>query len=444
MAKLLDPVRIVFRETGRVALMHPKTDIRDEDFKFFRITQIAYVIGLVGHILALGSFWALGVREMVWFNALISVPFFLIAILINRRGHHNIAFSLAFFELFFHQILGTYYTGWGFGLQYWLIYLAGLCFFNPHWSSRIRYPMLALVCAGLVSLFLFAQEGVYDLPAELLRARTMSNLIMPLAVLALLINYFSRSAHEAEQKLKEEKALTEQQNIQLSKQHEALVIEQDKTARMLDKIQSLFGQQVSEEVAHELIESPSEIDSKTYDLTIMFLDIRDFTVFADSREPVEVARFQNMVFGELIEIVRANHGIVLQILGDGIMAVFGAPVVRTDHAENAIKAGYEMVQKVKELGDAGKIPPIKIGIGLNSGTVIAGNVGNESRRFYSLTGKNVIIAARIEQLNKEFDSQFLVAESVYRAQEGRDLSVENLGDVALKGIEQPVGVYRLA
>ncbi|PON15112.1 hypothetical protein C2W62_25525 [Candidatus Entotheonella serta] len=443
MPKLPDPVQTVFRKIGRVAIMHPKTHIRDEDFKFFRITQIAYVIGLVGHTLAVGTFWSLGVHEMMWFNIFISVPFFLIAMLINRRGHHNLAFSLAFFELFFHQILGTYYAGWGFGLQYWLIYLAGLCFFNPLWSSRIRYPMLALVSAGLVGLYLFAQEGVYDLPAEILRARTVSNLITPLAVLALLINYFSRSAYEAEQKLKEEKAITEQRNLQLTKQHEALVIEQDKTARMLDKIQSLFGQQVSEEVALELIRSPSEIDSKTYDLTIMFLDIRDFTVFADSQEPAEVARFQNIVFGELIEIVRANYGVVLQILGDGIMAVFGAPVVRPDHAENAIKAGYEMVQKVKELGNTGIIPPIKIGIGLNSGNVIAGNVGNESRRFYSLTGKNVIIAARIEQLNKEFDSQFLVSESAYRAQQGLELSVEALGDVALKGIEQPVGVYKL-
>lgn len=213
---------------------------------------------------------------------------------------------------------------------------------------------------------------------------------------------------------------------------------------MLDKIQSLFGQQVSQEVAQELIQSSSEIDSKIYDVTIMFLDIRDFTAFADSREPVEVARFQNIVFGELIEIVRANNGIVLQILGDGIMAVFGAPVVRTDHARNAIKAGYQMVQTVKELAASGKIPPIRIGLGLNSGNVIAGNVGNESRRFYSLTGKNVIIVARIEQLNKEFDSQFLVSEGVVRGLEGLGVAGEDLGGVALKGIERPVRIHRLA
>ena len=231
MPNLLNPVRVVLHKIGRVAILHPAIHIRDEDLKFFRITQIAYLVGFIGHMMAVGTFWSLGIREMMWFNVLISVPFFFIAMLLNRRGRHNIAFSLAFFELFFHQMLGTYYAGWGFGLQYWLIYLAGLCFFNPHWSSRVRYPMLILVSSGLVGLFLFAQEGIYVLPAEVLRARTVSNLVLPLVVLALLINYFSRSAHAAEQKLKEEKALTEQQNLQLLKQHETLVIEQDKSPR---------------------------------------------------------------------------------------------------------------------------------------------------------------------------------------------------------------------
>ncbi len=254
--------------------MQPDTPIRDEDLKFFRITQIAYVIGAVSHGLAVGLFWSLGVREMMWFNALISVPFFLIALFINRRGHHSIAFSLAFFELFVHQVLGTYYIGWGFGLQYWLIYLGGLSFFNPLWNRYGRFWMLALVSAGLVGLFFFAQEGVYDLSPDFLRFSTAQNLVIVIVLLALLINYYARLAYEAEQKLKDEKAITEQQNIQLTNQHEALVIEQDKTARMLGKIQSLFGQQVSQEVARELIQSPSEIDSKTFDLTVMFLDIR--------------------------------------------------------------------------------------------------------------------------------------------------------------------------
>jgi class 3 adenylate cyclase len=444
MPKLLEPIWMLMRASGLAALMQPTSRVLDEDLKFFRITQVAYLVGLVGHMLAVSAFWAMRVQEMVWFNVIVSVPFFFAALLLNRRGHLNLAFSLAFVELFMHQVLGTYYVGWGFGLQYWLFYLAGLCFFNHQWSAFARYAMFTLVSAALVGLYLFTQNGVYALPEEVLTYRTATNLVIPLAVLALLIHYFSRSAYEAESQLKAEKAITEQKNVQLTKQHEALVVEQDKTARMLDKIQALFGQQVSEEVARTLIESPTEIDSRTYDATVMFLDIRDFTLFADSREPEEVARFQNIVFAELIEIVRANQGIVLQILGDGIMAVFGAPVAMREHAQSAIRAGYEMVERIRALGEAGRIPPIRVGIGLNSGRVIAGNVGNESRRFYSLTGKNVIIAARIEQLNKEFDSQFLASESAVRAQKGAAPSARSLGEVALKGIEQPVGVYRLA
>jgi len=444
MPKLLEPIWMLMRASGLAALMQPTSRVLDEDLKFFRITQVAYLVGLVGHMLAVGAFWDMRVQEMVWFNVIVSVPFFFAALLLNRRGHLNLAFSLAFVELFMHQVLGTYYVGWGFGLQYWLFYLAGLCFFNHHWSAFARYAMFTLVSAALVGLYLFTQNGVYALPEEVLTYRTATNLVIPLAVLALLIHYFARSAYEAESQLKAEKAITEQKNVQLTKQHEALVVEQDKTARMLEKIQALFGQQVSEEVARTLIESPTEIDSRTYDATVMFLDIRDFTLFADSREPEEVARFQNIVFGELIEIVRANQGIVLQILGDGIMAVFGAPVAMREHARSAIRAGYEMVERVRALGEAGRIPPIRVGIGLNSGRVIAGNVGNESRRFYSLTGKNVIIAARIEQLNKEYDSQFLASESAVRAQKGAAPSARSLGEVALKGIEQPVGVYRLA
>jgi len=444
MPKLLEPIWMLMRASGLAALMQPTSRVLDEDLKFFRITQVAYLVGLVGHMLAVGAFWDMRVQEMLWFNVIVSVPFFFAALLLNRRGHLNLAFSLAFVELFMHQVLGTYYVGWGFGLQYWLFYLAGLCFFNHHWSAFARYAMFTLVSAALVGLYLFTQNGVYALPEEVLTYRTATNLVIPLAVLALLIHYFARSAYEAESQLKAEKAITEQKNVQLTKQHEALVVEQDKTARMLEKIQALFGQQVSEEVARTLIESPTEIDSRTYDATVMFLDIRDFTLFADSREPEEVARFQNIVFGELIEIVRANQGIVLQILGDGIMAVFGAPVAMREHARSAIRAGYEMVERVRALGEAGQIPPIRVGIGLNSGRVIAGNVGNESRRFYSLTGKNVIIAARIEQLNKEYDSQFLASESAVRAQKGAAPSARSLGEVALKGIEQPVGVYRLA
>jgi len=220
--------------------------------------------------------------------------------------------------------------------------------------------------------------------------------------------------------------------------------ERGRSKQLLNKIQTLFGQHVSEEVANKLIsnEIRSE-ESKAYEVTIMFLDIRDFTLYADSRAPKEVATFQNTVFGELINIVRANKGIVNQILGDGILAVFGTPVVTNTHAMDAVKAGFAMIEKTKELSEEGKIPRIKLGIGLHTGKVIAGEVGNEFRKFYSLAGSNVIIASRIEQLNKIFDSQFLISQTVFEKTKSLNLPVTYHGKKELKGISNQIGIYEL-
>ena len=417
--------------------------VNEENIKFFKITQIVYYIGLFGHLSAIGMFWWMGIKEMVLFNLIISIPSFSIALILNRLGHHSFAFALGFIELFFHQILGIYFTGWETGFQFWLIYLAALSFFNARWKSIYNYIGLLLVIAGYTVSYYMAREGVYQLADNITHFFYVQNAVVAIGLISLLINYYAKTALLSEQKLQKEKELTENQNIQLIKQHEALVKEQDKTYNMLNKIESLFGQQVSEEVAQEMIQTEHEIDSKIMEVTVMFLDIRDFTLFADSREPAEVAEFQNIVFGALIDLVRDNKGIVSQILGDGIMAVFGAPTPNTMHAKHALNAGYAMVKKIEELGKSGKIPKIKVGIGLNSGKVMAGNVGNESRKFYSLTGSNVIIAARIEQLNKNYKSQFLVSSTtVEKARIDKNL-IEDLGDLILKGIENKIKVYKL-
>ncbi len=248
---------------------------------------------------------------------------------------------------------------------------------------------------------------------------------------------------ERTKELVKQKDKIEIQHAQLAEQHLALEDEQNKTENMLHKIETLFGQQVSEEIVKELVKIEGDIDSKLYDVTIMFVDIRDFTVFADSRAPEEVASFQNEVFGNLIEIVKDHKGITNQILGDGIMAVFGAPVATNIHAANAVGAGYAILTKIKELAEEGKIPKIRIGIGLHSGKVIAGNIGNTFRKQYSLTGTTVIISSRIEQLNKVYNSQFLVSEEVYKEIRNNGLSITKIGDVELKGIGRAVGIYQL-
>ena len=221
--------------------------------------------------------------------------------------------------------------------------------------------------------------------------------------------------------------------------------ERGRTEKLLQKIKTLFGRHVSTEVASELISKDDlASESKSYEATIMFLDIRDFTLLADSRIPREVAALQNTIFCEFIDLVKMNKGIVLQILGDGILAIFGAPIISTSHSSDAVKAGFSMLEKTRELYKTGQIPEIRIGIGLHSGKVIAGEIGNEYRKFYSITGSNVIIASRIEQLNKKLQSQFLISETVYEEIKTNGVEVTFQGSHELKGISEKINIYQLA
>jgi class 3 adenylate cyclase len=175
----------------------------------------------------------------------------------------------------------------------------------------------------------------------------------------------------------------------------------------------------------------------------MFLDIRDFTSFADSRIPSEVATFQNIVFSELIDIISSNNGVINQFLGDGIMATFGAPLTTNSHAIDAVTAGHKMLKKVDELGKEEKIPRITLGIGIHTGKVLAGNIGNEYRKQYSITGSTVIIASRIEQLNKLFNSQFLISEESYKEIKDHGYKATLINAVELKGLKDPMKIYKL-
>ena len=213
---------------------------------------------------------------------------------------------------------------------------------------------------------------------------------------------------------------------------------------LLGKIETLFGQQVSAEVARTLVQETENAESRALDVTVMFMDIREFTRLADAREPRAVATLQNTVFDVLIRIVLRHGGIINQLLGDGLMATFGAPVARQGHAADAVRAGLEMLAAVATLVDEGTIPPIRVGIGLHSGEVVAGNIGNELRKQYSLAGSTVIVAARMERLNKTYDSRMLISDAVVRRLGDTDPTGEDLGEVELKGLERPVRIHRLA
>src|SRR5262249_12763869 len=178
------------------------------------------------------------------------------------------------------------------------------------------------------------------------------------------------------------------------------------------RIVQMFGQHVSPAVVNQLLAQPTGIRSELRDVCILVLDIREFTAFAETAAPEAIVNYLNELWSKAVEIVNRNHGIVNKFLGDGFMAVFGAPLIVGNHCQNAINPAREMVAEIKRATDEGEIPPTLHGTGLHSGEVLVGNIGSTERREYTVIGDVVNVAFRIEQLNKELNSSLLVSESV--------------------------------
>jgi adenylate cyclase len=208
------------------------------------------------------------------------------------------------------------------------------------------------------------------------------------------------------------------------------------------RIVQMFGQHVSPAVVNQLLAQPTGIRSELRDICVLVLDIRDFTSFAETAAPDAIVDYLNRLWGKAVEIVNRHHGIVNKFLGDGFMAVFGAPLVMGNHCQNAINAARELVAEIKRATDAGEIPPTRIGIGLHAGEALVGNVGSTERREYTVIGDVVNVAFRIEQLNKELNSSFLVSESVQETA-GKLDGVESSVSLPIRGRNATVRIYKL-
>ena len=220
----------------------------------------------------------------------------------------------------------------------------------------------------------------------------------------------------------------------------ARVMNSFRQMREQQKIINLFGQQVSREIVDELIKRKDELDIQRVNATIMFLDIRNFSTYAETKDPAEIIAFQNNIFSPLIEIITKHKGLVNQFMGDGFMASFGIPLETSQHQQNAFDAGTEIISKIKSLASAGIIPDTKVGIGIHSGEVITGNIGNDIRKQYSIAGTTVITSARLEQLNKQFGTQFLITKDFHSMINPEGQIIESLGNINIKGFEKPVEV----
>lgn len=219
--------------------------------------------------------------------------------------------------------------------------------------------------------------------------------------------------------------------------------------REREKIKSLFGQYLTREISDEILNGHVDLGGELYDATILFADIRNFTSISEKMNPREVVDFLNSYLSGMIDVIIENNGIIDKFMGDGILAVFGVPVSTEDHAESGIKAALAMNEKLRLLNQERSkegLFPIKIGIGVHSGPVIGGNLGNNNKLEYTVIGDTVNVASRIENLTKRYKSPLIISGTTHEhlsKEMKKRIDMKAIANAEIRGKEQPLTLYSM-
>lgn len=218
-------------------------------------------------------------------------------------------------------------------------------------------------------------------------------------------------------------------------------------ARKRDELTVVLGKMVSSDVMNELLKDPNkaELSGKRTEVTILFSDIRGFTQLSEQFPPEEITQKLKIYFNAMEPIIHQYDGTLDKFMGDGIMAIFGAPVHHEQHAYKAVQAAFDMQQKLTELNqkwEKKNEPRLDMGIGINTGICFVGQLGSDRRIQYTAIGDTVNLASRLEQLNKQFNTKIIVSQSTYEAIR-KDVEVRALKKENIRGRSEPVMVYEL-
>ena len=215
--------------------------------------------------------------------------------------------------------------------------------------------------------------------------------------------------------------------------------------RETDAIKRAFSRYVAREVVTEILKDPERIvlTGERREVTVLFCDVRNFTSISERLAPEEVVSLLNAFYTLMIDTTFKHDGTLDKFLGDGVMAVFGAPIYHPDHALRAVRTALAMQAGMRELSARraaeGK-PALAVGIGVNAGTAVAGNVGTETRMEYTVIGDNVNLASRLESYAKP--GQILITSTTYGIVR-YGIEARRLGPMRLRGKEDEVEVYEV-
>lgn len=293
-------------------------------------------------------------------------------------------------------------------------------------GSRIASTLAAALAVGLMSAILpffvaalgtaIAAAGWTSVAVIALRGGTWLNMSQPLAALGLAV--FAGTAYR--------------------------YFVEDYQKRVVKR---LFGRYVSKDVYEQLIAHPdrAELGGRRREMSVLFSDIRGFTTVTENGKPEALVAQLNEYFSRMVDIVFRNKGTVDKFVGDMVMALYGAPLDDADHAEHAVATGIEMVRELGELNKTWRargMPALDIGIGINSGDMIAGNIGSSSIMSYTVIGDNVNLGARLESLNKDYQTRIIISDATRIRLKGL-YDIRSLGDVVVKGKTRPVAIFQI-
>jgi adenylate cyclase len=204
-----------------------------------------------------------------------------------------------------------------------------------------------------------------------------------------------------------------------------------------ERLRMAFGSYVDPEVAERVLEEGELLEGQERDVTVMFVDVCDFTARAEGSTPRETVAFLNQFFDVVVPCVLQHGGHANKFLGDGVLAVFGAPDRLPDHADRAVSAARAVANAVAERFRG----EVRIGIGISTGPAVVGSVGGGGRLEFSVIGDAVNVAARVQAHTREIGAVVLLSEATLSAMNMRDSGVYAKGEAELRGIADPVRLY---
>jgi len=212
-------------------------------------------------------------------------------------------------------------------------------------------------------------------------------------------------------------------------------------------VKQLFGRYVSPAVIDQLMSNPAlaRLGGERRDMTVLFSDIRGFTSTSERGTPEVIVAQLNEYFGVMVDVLFRHQGTLDKFVGDMVMGLFGAPLPDAQHADHAVAAALEMSVELDRLNAAWQAegrPVLDIGIGINSGEMIAGNIGSSAIMSYTVIGDAVNLGSRLESLNKDYGTRLLISQAT-KDRLTRPVTTRLVGEVTVKGRKQPVVVYEV-